>query len=283
MRVTRQTESQLGSKHEEYGQHEDRDEPPRQHACLVIHGFAGGVHDVSPIAEFLSSKGCTVKCSTLPGHTGVNRDLGKAGYRDWLRSVECDLESLVEDDSVEDDSGANDSEGVTDDKDPGRSGKTHGRRRIVTIVGFSMGSLLAVNLATKYPVHSLVLLNTPVYCGNPKRVALNVIRDVKTHRLSNIRRYSRRLLNHPPARALFDFRTLLQKTKPLFSKVTCPVFIGQSMKDDTVQPRSANFVFEHVSSTRKVVRSYLNSGHVICHEPDVHRMLADVWRFLQLL
>ncbi len=206
--MTDQTESRLGSRRERkprYGRQERQREHGRQHTCLVIHGFAGGVHDVSPIAEFLSSRGCTVKCSSLPGHTGVNADLAEAGYRDWLESVERDLESLMADDRED-----------------------LARPRLVTIVGFSMGSLLAANLAVRHPVDALVLLNTPIYCGNAKRAALNVIRDVKTRNLSNIRRYSRRLVHHPPARALFNFRALLQKTKPLFSKVTCPVFIGQS-------------------------------------------------------
>ncbi len=239
-----------------------------QHVCLIIHGFAGSICDVLPIQKFLSSKGWHVKCSRLPGHTGENRDLVRASHRDWLESTKRDLQDLV---GVTRDSATTSARGVSE---------TDGTPRFAAVVGFSMGSLLAVNLATKQKVDALVLLNTPIYCGNTKMVALNVFRDLRVRNPVNLTRYARRLADPPPFRALCSFRALLRKTKPLFPTVTCPVFIGQSMKDDTVRPKSADFVFRNVSSKHKVIRYYPNSGHVICHEPDAQAMLSDVWQFL---
>lgn len=323
-----QPHKQLFGQHDQPGQHQQGEETTQphhayRHACLVIHGFAGGVHDVLPIAEFLSSKGWLVKCSKLPGHTGVNKDLATADYRDWLESVECDLGELVvavenkriaEDESAVDNDGvavnqtapridgaADSKEGASHDKDESRDkiigshraaldnqaianflrpAKAGGAPRFVTVIGFSMGSLLAVNLATKYKADALVLLNTPIYNGNAKRIFLNFIGDLKTGKTSYVRRYVRRILKPPPVRALYNFRALLKETKSLLPTVTCPVFIGQSMKDDTVHPKSADFVLRNVSSTHKVIHRYPNSGHVICHESDAQGMLTDVWQFL---
>ncbi len=260
-------------------------------ACLILHGFAGGVNDVRPLAESFSVRRWNVECPKLPGHTGLNKDLVTASYRDWLGCANRVFLGLRGPAQNRTNAGSSAVELATNQDCPQGCRLTHTKqrpatgveRRLVAIVGFSMGGLLAVHVAAKNKPDALILLNTPVSCGNVKEVISNVVRDLKTGRRTHIRRYARRLMNHPPVNALHSFRTLLKTTIPLFPEVTCPVFIGQSMRDDAVHPKSADFILEHVSSATKVFRRYPDSGHVICHEPDAPRLLEDVWKFLHVL
>lgn len=219
--------------------------------CLLIHGFLGSIEDVRPLMDHLAGfPDLEIRCPTLPGHGDRQADLGKVTFEDWIDCAEGNLEELQR----------------ACDK--------------VSLVGFSMGGLIAVNLAVRHAIDRLALLNTPVYVGNIKRIALNVLEDLRRGDMANIRRYRRGAALRPPVRALANFLELLRTTKSLFPQVTCPAFIAQSDKDDTVLPKSAGFIYRSVSSEEKVYTRYPNSGHVILHEPDRDAVIADVTAFL---
>lgn len=219
--------------------------------CLLIHGFLGSTDDVKPLVDHLAAiPGLEVRCPTLPGHGDKHEELGRVTFSDWIACAEGNLAELQR----------------TCDK--------------VSLVGFSMGGLIAVNLAVRHEIDRLALLNTPVYVGNIKRIALNVLEDLRRGDMANIRRYKRGAALRPPVRALGSFLDLLRTTKSLFPMVTCPTFIAQSEKDDTVLPKSAGFIFRSISSEEKVHARYPNSGHVILHEPDRDAVIADVTAFL---
>ena len=81
-------------------------------------------------------------------------------------------------------------------------------------------------------------------------------------------------------KALFQFKGLLIKTKPLIKDIDCPTFIGQGMLDDTVQKRSAHYIYNCVSSKDKEMKFYNNSGHQICCGLDKEQLFNDIYRFI---
>lgn len=218
--------------------------------CLVIHGFAGNAGDVAPLADFLSERGYPVACPAISGHTGNRADLARSGHKEWIESVEEHLKMLLL------------------------------RHEHAAVIGFSMGGLIAVNLAAKYSVSCLVSLNTPALCPNPRMAALNVVKDLRTLDFRNIRRYIGGMTSIPPVAPMVSFRALVRLTKPLFGKVTCPIFIGQSLQDDVVPKGSAAFICENVASDVRTLRYYANSGHVICHEEDRSAVFCDIVTFI---
>jgi carboxylesterase len=98
-------------------------------ACLLLHGFTGSPWDLRPLGEALAERGFYVKAPRLPGHGTTPDALLHVGKEDWQEAAEQAL-----------------------------SGLRNFRQTFVT--GFSMGSLLALHLATRYPerVHALALL-----------------------------------------------------------------------------------------------------------------------------
>lgn len=215
--------------------------------CLVIHGFGGNVQEIRPLAEQLQEMGCRVVCPELAGHTGRRRDLAAVTCRDWIQSAELELARL----------------------------RSECDR--VVLIGFSMGGLIAVNLAVRHEVQALVTLNMPIFHWDLKRIAYNLLSDLRCRRFANLRRYvhSTYALPFP---ALLQFKLLLARTKKLLGRVTCPSFIAQALEDDTVQHRSAEYAHRQLGSKTRKVKYYSGSGHLICHSriaPEVFRDVVD--------
>lgn len=222
----------------------------RKIGCLIIHGFGGNTGEIFPLAEFLAQKGFKIFCPALKGHTGKRSDMAKFAYTDWIESAEDELLRL------------------------------NMQCERVVLIGFSMGGLIAANLARKYKTYGLVTLNTPIYYWDFKRVGLNLLDDIKAMKFSNLMRYLKAVFMSPLA-ALINFRRILAKTKPLLHEVKCPIFIAQALKDDTTHFRSADHIYRNTGSQKKLIKYYENSGHQICLSEDCEELFNDVLDFIE--
>ena len=164
--------------------------------CLIIHGFGGNYDEVGPLVNRLKKTGYKVVCPALAGHTGRRFDLRKARYTDWISSAERGLLGLTS------------------------------RCRSVYIIGFSMGGLIAFNLALKHPVAGIVTINTPIYYWDVRKILSNIVKGLTGGGFAPIRRYLRAVVKFP-LRSLINFRILLARTKPLVNDITCPVLVTQ--------------------------------------------------------
>jgi len=218
---------------------------------LLIHGFGGDVSEVAPLAAHLRHRGYRVATPVLSGHGQGRRALRASGWRDWIASARAGLEEL------------------RDETDR------------VVVIGFSMGGLIAANLALEYPLAGIAMLNAPIFCWNKRQILANVLQDLKTGRREHIRHYAASGVKFP-LRTLAHFQRLLFSTKGRLRAVQCPVFIAQGLLDDTVLPRSGDYLYRHAGSTVKTLRCYPNSSHLICHEPDSEVLFQDLECFLTL-
>jgi Esterase/lipase len=216
---------------------------------LIIHGFAGNVDEIEPLNNYLLNKGFITQCTKLKGHTGKRADLAKVNYIDWISSAE---ESLL---------------------------KLSSQCRKVIVIGFSMGGLIAVNLALKHNVDGLITLSTPIYHWDMKRVGLNILSDFKTRKFKNLNHYTKAAIRIPFT-AMINFKILLAKTKPLFKQVRCPMFITQGLLDDTVHHRSADYIYSNIASEQKMIKYYNNSNHIICKSEDKDEVFNDISMFI---
>jgi len=217
--------------------------------CLIIHGFGGNADEVSPLASRLKAQGYKVACPGLKGHTGRRSDLKRVGYTDWIKSAECGLVELMPD------------------------------CRCVFIIGFSMGGLIAVNLALKYDIAGMVTINTPIHYWDIRMILSNIVRGLAGRDFGIIKRYSRAIVKFPVS-ALWNFRMLLNRTKPMLSDVVCPVLITQGVDDDTVRKSSAEYIFDNVNSQVKQLEFYENSGHLMLHGPAARDVIRDIEDFM---
>ncbi len=90
-------------------------------ACLLIHGFTGCTYEMIELGEFLHKSGYTVNVVSLSGHGGVPEDLIGIRADDWIKDVVSSYEILSRE------------------------------YRMVYPVGLSMGALLVIILAGRFP------------------------------------------------------------------------------------------------------------------------------------
>ena len=219
---------------------------------LVIHGFGGSKYEVEPFTDHLAEKGCEVACPMLKGHTGKRQDMKNATYKDWIDSAEQELLKLKE------------------------------RFHEIVIIGFSMGGLIAVNLACIHEIKAVITINTPIYYWNFKIVLHNLIDDIMNKSSNNFNRYFKAGKKSPIV-AMYNFQLLLAQTKPKINQIHCPFLIMQAEDDDTVRTRSVDFIYSNLTSEYKKVKLYNKGGHLILRSQTANQVIADIDAFLYSL
>jgi carboxylesterase len=114
-------------------------------AALLLHGFTGTPREMLPLGERLHGAGFTVSIPRLPGHGTNGADLGTTGWRDWLRAATDAYLELAA---------------------PGRP---------IFLAGLSMGGLLAVILASRFPFRRVALAAPALRATNPLLVLTPVL------------------------------------------------------------------------------------------------------------
>lgn len=102
---------------------------------LCLHGFTGTPFEIQPVTDALGRRGYSVDAPLLAGHGVDLAALEMTGWPDWLRSAEQAFDALAT--------------------------RTVGR---IAVVGFSMGGLLALRLATSRGsrIAALAILAAPL-------------------------------------------------------------------------------------------------------------------------
>jgi len=223
--------------------------------CLFIHGFTGAPFEVEPLVRHLEEEtDWVIKVPTLPGHGDVP-SLKGIQFSEWIAHAENELRDLM-----------NECEEVY-------------------IIGFSMGGLIAAYLASRYQVEKLVLLSAAAHYLNPRQMFL----DVKELITETIRgnganneiyiRYRKKVLETPLAAAL-EFRKLVRYIRPILDKITIPVLIVQGECDGIVPVKSAQYLYERITSEQKELCFLPSSKHLVCHGEELPVLIDVIESFL---
>jgi esterase/lipase len=102
-------------------------------AIFLIHGIGGNASGLFPLASYLHEhNNLSVEGICLPGHAGEPQDLLKVNEKDWVAKAEKEYLAL-------------------------KAKYAH-----VYIAGMSLGSLVCLSVAEKYPVDGLILMSCPL-------------------------------------------------------------------------------------------------------------------------
>src|SRR4030067_172085 len=102
-------------------------------ACLLIHGRRCGPSQMRELAENLSFWGFTARGILLPGHCGDTSNIAHSSLHESAEKVSSEYFQLK---------------------------SRHGK---VVVIGFSLGALLALQLAIKQPVEGVIVMGAPIY------------------------------------------------------------------------------------------------------------------------
>lgn len=188
---------------------------------LLIHGFAGSIDDLRPLAEALRKNGHSVSGVRLAGHGTTVGDLTKSRGEDWIASARSALAMLA------------------------------GRTDRIVLVGESMGGMIALRLAREYSVVRGVVLLAPPFSTKrerSQRLACTVLPGAV--RLRKPWLTDDMLAQHRAKGSLIEvtvasYRQLLRivdAEKARLRKNVLPILALFSMHDYSVDPASAEML-----------------------------------------
>lgn len=222
---------------------------------LFIHGFTGGPFEVAPLRQFLKTRTDWILAApVLPGHD-PEQDLEKSSAASWLMAAELELQRLM--------------------RDADR----------VFLIGFSMGGLIAMYLALRYPVEKLVLLSAAAKYISPRILvedARIMLRSSISHHYPENSFYHlyNYKLTHTPIRSALEFLRIVRLVKPYHRDVDVPVCIVQGKKDGIVPASTAALLFEELRSDEKKLIYSEHGKHHICYSDDREIWFEEVLKFL---
>lgn len=214
-------------------------------AILAIHGFGGDVSEISPLCDIMRKKEYCVVSPTLAGHGATKVELSQTKFTDWIESA---IESYVQ---------------------------LEAKYEKVVVIGFSMGGLIAVNLYELYPFDYFITVNTPIYFWNIKAAVHNLSSDFSTTAHKYIDESRNKSLG-----SMTEFLKILNLSKQKFNKVDCDTLIIQALDDDTVKPKSANYIYNHVKGNKE---QYFcdTGGHIVLKSENVDDIAYRIDSFIR--
>ncbi|WCN38223.1 alpha/beta hydrolase [Aneurinibacillus uraniidurans] len=223
---------------------------------LLIHGFTGSTAELQPMGRYFQRLGYTVHAPLLAGHGTSPEDMAKTRWTDWWQSVQEGYENL---------------------KQAGCSS--------IAAVGLSMGGLFALRVAHQYPVVAAIAMNAPIEVRDKRIRWARYARYVKPyiprrgrkpdHIESGIIPYDR-----DPLVCIASLWDLIGTVKKELSYITIPTLVMQSEQDETIEPASADYIYEQIRSNYKEIQRYAKSGHIITLDKEREHVFSDAAAFL---
>ncbi|WP_025898329.1 alpha/beta hydrolase [Sneathiella glossodoripedis] len=224
---------------------------------LVIHGFTGSTQSMRYLGEELNNQfGFGTLGPCLAGHGTSPDDMETTGYLDWLSSAETALQELAS------------------------LGKP------VFVTGLSMGGMLTLHLAQKYPdiISGIAPINAVAgeHDGSLAELIVDVDAPSRIPGIgSDIKAPDVTELAYPevPVKCLRDVYLAQAAIGDLLHKITCPVLVIQSRDDHVVHPTNAQRIVRKVSSSDVRLLWLDNSYHVATLDNDKDLIVESIGKF----
>ncbi len=226
-------------------------------AVLLLHGYTGTAAEMRPLGDYLHALGYTVLCPRLPGHGTTVDDLERTTAKDWLAVAMASCDELTA--------------GYGD----------------VYVAGLSMGGLLAVAVAALKPVRRAAFLSTPVFVRDKRTPFLPLLRYFIRYLPKRKRNYYEmnkycQAYDKMPTKPLTSLFALVKRCqKQLLPQITIPCLILQSTVENTVLPKSAQYIYDCLGTPQeqKKLLWMERSGHILTLDCERETVFAAVGDF----
>lgn len=225
---------------------------------LLIHGFTGSPSEMRPMGEYFRSKGYSIYAPLLAGHGTTPEELRNTTWQDWWNSVKTAYQQMVRD-------GMNE----------------------IFVVGLSMGGALSLFLASEERVNGVVSLCAPIWVRDRRIHFVDVIqyflpyiskkkKKLDAYMDANLLTYDR-----TPLRSVGNLNRLIREVKKRLPKVDVPTLVVQARNDQTVDPKSALYIYENIASKLKKISWYEKSSHIITLDKERRQLFAEIESFIK--
>jgi carboxylesterase len=230
---------------------------------ILIHGFTGSPSEMRFLGERIAAEGWTVLGVRLSGHGSTPEDLSKTRWEDWVRDAENGVNELRQ--TCE---------------------------RIIGI-GFSMGGLITLHMASKGMLEGLITINAPMILQDwGARLArfykpfLEYVNKPKSH-LQEQSKVSlgqeRFTYERVPVACLESVNQAIRQVSQEIHQITIPTLLMQSTQDKTVNPISVIRIQASMTKTKPEVVHFVKSGHVLPLGPEREEVAVRAAGFIRKL
>jgi carboxylesterase len=240
----------------------------RAPALVAFHGFGGTAAELMPVLRATAAEGFAVDAAVLPGHGTRSTDLQDQTFETWLAGARSRATAAA---------------------------AKHGR---VVLLGFSMGSLLALQLASERPpwLVGLAALGNAVTVRPHTSVPLGLwdrsgrlMPDLYLRKpfaadlvdpalMDKVVTYDRH-----PLRAALEVYRAGERVRAVVGRVDCPTLVLHGRRDHVCHWKNAPWLAGHVGSRDVSVRIFEQSAHVLACDREREEVAAEVVRFMKRL
>lgn len=234
--------------------------------CVVaLHGFSGSTAEIRPLTSRLSANGYAVEAPLLRGHGSNPCHLQMATFEAWVSDVREEI------------------------------GKAQERYGSFVLCGFSLGSLVAIELAAERPAGlvGLVLLGTALTLSAPLRTVLGFVDrrawDLPDWYLLKLwspdvrdREQKERIVSYDrdPLRAALEVYRAGRRVEHRLPFVTCPTLAIHGGKDRVCPTSNADRIAKHLGTRDVRTKIYPKSAHLVAADVDRDAVAEDVVAFV---
>lgn len=215
--------------------------PGGRHGVLLIHGFTGLPAELRLMGEYLNERGFTVLAIRLAGHGTTVEDLSRMEHEDWMDSVRDGFSILS---------------GVCER---------------ISVVGHSMGAVFALLLSMEAEIAHVVSLGAPIMIAPEQGIEHLPTREACIDRY--VPKARRKLTNVPPGAnntyrrmplvSIHEMMDVIAVLCAQIADVDAPLLIVHGARDHTADPRSADYLYENVRSSRREKFILPDAGHLL--------------------
>lgn len=229
-------------------------------AVLLIHGYKASPREMRDIADYLYKKGMICYGVRMAGHGTSPFDMAQTTYENWVES--CEIAYKILNFSFKE----------------------------VDVCGFSTGGLVAIQLAKKYKLHTLTLINSALeLCDIRFRYVkfADAWSDIASKFSKNHKGYIEDEPSYPDASyavnhysCMVELSELMKKCKDDLHLVEVDTLIIQSENDPVVNPKSGKIVYDCIASKTKRLEIIPSSEHVITRGKETLKIQGIVSGFM---
>lgn len=225
--------------------------PGDRRGVLLIHGFTGSTSEMREMAYAIHKQGYTVLIPRLGGHGTSPKELEGTSWHEWYATVEDGYRILAT---------------MCDE---------------VMVAGHSMGGLFAVLIALSFPVSRVALLSAPIKVQDKRSEYLGLISLVCRFIAKRKRRSEERYYRYSvmPLKSVQSLMLLIETVRSKLAELDKPILILQSKKEHTVDPKSAQIIYDEVGSKQKKLYWLEESGHSIMTDKEREFVFREVILF----
>ena len=228
----------------------------------LIHGFSSTTYEVKKLAEALSKKGYYVQADNLPGHGTSIEDCNLTAHDEWLNFVEQKIATMY----------------TTCDK--------------VIVMGVSMGGVLALHLASIFPLDGVVVAGALFKFKSEfnVRVLVRFLHRFKTQipKAKTFKSQDLEIINHQfygydyyPLSALNEMRKMVDKVKRRLHKISMPVLLIHSKIDKTALFENYYIIKNLLVNAQLSTLVLEKTGHHVfdTEESDKEQIFFEIFKF----